>query len=130
MSALIMAKIVSQLKHLLRNPVNAKDFIIRYYKALEGSVLSILYLPKAAAMAIPRWISGTGRLISDVGQAIKATIQAVLRGVAIGITTALSLVLLYITFLAMMKVFRIYQREKDLQTQREQTWTKACGQRR
>jgi hypothetical protein len=119
MSAQIMAKIVSQLKHILRNLVNAKDFIIRYYKALEGSVLSILHLPKAAAIAISRWISRTGRLISDVGQAIKATIQAVLRGVAIGITTVLSLVLLYITFLAIMKVFRIYQREKDLQIQRE-----------
>jgi type II secretory pathway component PulM len=119
MSASIMAKIVSQLKHLLRNLVNAKDFIIRHYKALEGSVLWILHLPKAAATAISRWISRTGRLISDVGQAIKATIQAVLRVVAIGITTALSLVLLYITFRAMVKVFRIYQREKYLQTQRE-----------
>jgi hypothetical protein len=114
-----MAKIVSQLSHLLRNLVNAKDFIIRYYKALEGSVLWILHLPKAAATAISHWISRTGRLISDVGQAIKATIQAVLRVVAIGIMTVLSLVLLYITFLAIVKVFRIYQREKYLQTQRE-----------
>jgi hypothetical protein len=114
-----MAKIVFQLKHLLRNLVNAKDFIVRYYKALKGSVLWILHLPKAAATAISRWISRTGRLISEVGQTIKATIQAVLRVVAIGITTVLSLVLLYITFLAIVKVFRIYQREKYLQTQRE-----------
>ena len=120
MSASIATKIVSRLKRLLQYLVNAKDFIIRCYKALKGSVLWILHLPKAVATAISRWKSSTGRAISDVGQTIKATIQAILRVIAIGATTVLSLILLYIAVLALVNAYQIYQRKKELQRQLEQ----------
>jgi hypothetical protein len=98
---------------------NVKDFIIRCYKFLKGSALCIYHLPKAVVMAISRWISSAGRAISDVGQAIKAVILVILRGIAIGTITILSLMLLCITLWALVKVFRIYQHKKQLRIQLE-----------
>ncbi|KAF1925329.1 uncharacterized protein M421DRAFT_94786 [Didymella exigua CBS 183.55] len=117
MSASTIAKITSRWEGFVRNLVNAKDSIIRCYEALKGSVLWILHLPNAAATVVSRWISSTGRAVSDVGQMIKAAIQAILRVLVIGVITVLSLMLLCVTVLVLVKVYRTYQRKRHLRRQ-------------
>ena len=92
------------------------DTAMRYYKVLKGFVSRLIHLPKAIITFISRWISNAGRAITDFAVALEMFILAVLRGVAMGIITVLSIALLYFTAVALVKA---YKRARERQAQRE-----------
>ena len=92
------------------------DTATHFYNVLKRFVLRLIHLPKAIVTTISRWISNAGRAITDFAEALKALILAVLRGVAIGIVTILSIALLYIIAVAL---FKAYKRVRERRAQRD-----------
>lgn len=120
MSPSFILDLIKRLQQYYRKSIQAiriiPDAALRYYKVLEGFVLSLIHLPRAITTFISRWISNAGRAITDFAVALKMFILAVLRGVAIGIITILSIALLCLTIVALVKA---YKRMRERRAQRE-----------
>jgi hypothetical protein len=120
MSPSLVLDLIKRLQQYYRKCLHAikiiPDTALRYYEVLKGFVFRLIHMPKAIITIISRWISNVGRAITDFAEALKASILAVLRGVAIGIVTILLIALLYFAAVALIKAYK-YVRER--RTQRE-----------
>jgi hypothetical protein len=96
-----------------------RDTVLYYYKALKGFVLRLMHLPKAMINTISRRISDAGRTVTNFAEALKAFVQAVLKGLAIGVVAIFSITLLYLAAVALVRAYRVYKREREQQAQRE-----------
>ena len=81
---------------------------MRCYNVLEKFALWIVQFLETVFMTISRWISSAGQAMSDVDQAIRAVIQAILIGTVIVIITFAALLLLRILVLALVKLYQLY----------------------
>jgi hypothetical protein len=134
MSPSLILDLIKQLQQYYRKFLHAikiiTDTALRYYKILKGFVSRLIHMPKAIITIISRWISNVGRAITDFAEALKAVILAVLRGVAIGIVTILSIALLYFAAVALVKAYKYVrehraQREIAARYQREEAERRA-----
>ena len=112
----LITRLQQYLGKLFQAMKTVPDTATHFYNVLKRFVLRLIHLPKAIVTTISRWISNAGRAITDFAEALKALILAVLRGVAIGIVTILSIALLYIIAVAL---FKAYKRVRERRAQRE-----------
>jgi hypothetical protein len=119
MSISTVEKLVTRIRNFIQSLINAKNSIIRLFRAFKAIALWVFRLPNAVATAISRWINTTGQAITNVGHAIKIFIGLFLKWIAIGAFTIWSLALLVCSLLWMWRRYRIYRHEKDLRIQAE-----------